>query len=355
MTPLEKSMPSRRQLRVYLVMLSESSPMRMMSPVAWWMAEISFSSEREISCDEILMRYATMRFSISNTRALSASTCSFFSVSCVMKPSKERRSDCIARSAMCAAAMLAWLTATEGDLMRRSSRAAQSFSGVCAPFFSRMSLVAALTNSCAKGRKMQVQTTLKKVWKRAICKPGSSANQLPRVALIKPGQHSRKMEKMTVPNTLNIRWMSAARLALVLAPTEERSAVTQVPMLVPSTRNSTPLLEGSPMVSPAATICTMRVVTAEEDCTMPVMMTPASNSTRRLSTLMRKSLTMSCWAKSSIAMPMYSRPRNTSPRPASIMPMVLAFSFLHSMSMKMPTQVKRVMISMKGISAMTEK
>ena len=37
----------------------------------------------------------------------------------------------------------------------------------------------------------------------------------------------------TVPMTLKDRWTSAARLAFLLVPTEERSAVTQVPMFWP--------------------------------------------------------------------------------------------------------------------------
>lgn len=39
--------------------------------------------------------------------------------------------------------------------------------------------------------------------------------------------------KIKVPNTLNIKWIKLARLALVLAPIDEMSAVTQVPMLEP--------------------------------------------------------------------------------------------------------------------------
>ena len=140
-----------------------------------------------------------------------------------------------------------------------------------------------------------------------------------------------------------------------MVPMEESSAVTQVPMLVPSTKKSTPLLDGSPMTMPAPTICTMRVVTADDDCTMPVMTMPASSRTRRLSTLAKKSVTTCCSENLSIAMPMYRRPRKTRPSPASIMPIVLVLSFLQSISMKMPTQVRTVMISMKGISAMTEK
>ena len=256
---------------------------------------------------------------------------------------------------MRAVALLACSTATDGVARKRSSSRTVSVAGFCSPFLSRMIVVDTFTNTCANGRKMQVHTTLKKVWNSAICNPGSFANHLPIVAFMKPGQQSRKTEKMTVPNTLNMRWMKAALLALVFAPMDERSAVTQVPMLVPSTRNSTPLLDGSPMTRPAPTICTMSVVTADDDCTMPVMMTPASKSTRRLSTLTRKSLTICCCANSSIAMPMYSSPKNTRPNPASIMPTVLLLSFLQSISMKMPTQVNTVMISMKGISAMTEK
>ena len=48
-------------------------------------------------------------------------------------------------------------------------------------------------------------------------------------------QQSRKMVKMTAPKQLKRRWMTAALLALVCAPIEERSAVTQVPMLEPMT------------------------------------------------------------------------------------------------------------------------
>ena len=88
---------------------------------------------------------------------------------------------------------------------------------------------------------------------------------------------------------------------------------------------------------------------------MPVMMMPASRRIKRLSTLRRKLNTASDLEKSSIAMPMYSNPRNTSPSPASRSPMLFVFSFFASMFMKMPTHAKMVTNSINGISAMTEK
>ena len=41
------------------------------------------------------------------------------------------------------------------------------------------------------------------------------------------------MSHTTVPTMLKSRWTTAARLAFLLAPTEEIRAVTQVPMFCP--------------------------------------------------------------------------------------------------------------------------
>ena len=57
--------------------------------------------------------------------------------------------------------------------------------------------------------------------------------------------------------------MTAARLAFMLVPMEEMSAVTQVPILVPSTTNMTEFAL-SPMIMPAAAMEMRMEVTAEE-------------------------------------------------------------------------------------------
>ena len=62
-------------------------------------------------------------------------------------------------------------------------------------FFSRMTLVAILTNSEVNGRKIATQMTLKKVWNMAICVCGCG-NQRTSVSCMKEGQHSRKTVKM---------------------------------------------------------------------------------------------------------------------------------------------------------------
>ena len=43
-------------------------------------------------------------------------------------------------------------------------------------------------------------------------------------------------KSVIAPKVLNIRWMMHARRALRLAPMEERSAVTDVPIFVPRMR-----------------------------------------------------------------------------------------------------------------------
>ena len=83
---------------------------------------------------------------------------------------------------------------------------------------------------------------------------------------------SRGIMNMRVPSTLNIRCINAARFAFMFAPIDDISAVTQVPMLVPRMRKSTPFpppnrLMGAPVVASAAAdtrVITMDV-TADDD------------------------------------------------------------------------------------------
>ena len=77
--------------------------------------------------------------------------------------------------------------------------------------------------------------TLKNVWNIAICVPGLFGNHASNVFAFISGQHTMMMKKMIEPMTLKSRCITAARFALMLVPMDESSAVTQVPMLVPST------------------------------------------------------------------------------------------------------------------------
>ena len=165
---------------------------------------------------------------------------------------------------------------------------------------------------------------------------------------MKEGQHSRKTVKMIEPNTLNMRWIRLARLALVLAPTEERMAVIHVPILLPSTRKRTPLLPGSPMDSPAPTMTMMSEVTAELDCTRAVNAAPMRRSKKGLLTPVKKFLNDWESRKMDMESDMTCKPRKTSPSPASTTPMVLIFSFLESISINTPTQANTVTNAIKS-------
>ena len=92
-----------------------------------------------------------------------------------------------------------------------------------------------LTNTFARGKNSAVHTTLKNVWNMAICVAGKPGNHLSKVAPINPGQINSTVINNTAPKVLNMRCISAALRAFVPVPIDDISAVTQVPMLVPST------------------------------------------------------------------------------------------------------------------------
>ena len=208
----------------------------------------------------------------------------------------------------------------DGVMSRRSSRNVDACSASACSFLSCIRKVAILTNTLMNGKNSITHTTLKNVWNMAICVSGSS-NHAMKVMSLKLGQSSNIIVKSIVPNTLNIRWMSAARLAFVFAPMEERSAVTHVPMLDPRTMNNT-LFPPLPIVSPAPTMAMMMVVTAEDDCIIAVNAIPMNSSSRGLDMLVSRSLNASLVRNTSMEELMNSRPTNTSPRPPRIYPIV---------------------------------
>ena len=124
-----------------------------------------------------------------------------------------------------------------------------------------ISFDATVTKTFIMGRNSMVQIVLKKVWNIAICVPGS-LNQLSNVTLIKSFQQIKRIKKINEPKKLNSKWIRLALFASVPALSEDKSEVTQEPMLEPSIKYNT-AFPPPPIASPSDAIMIIIVVTAE--------------------------------------------------------------------------------------------
>ena len=102
-----------------------------------------------------------------------------------------------------------------------------------------------------------VVVTLNIVWNIAICVSISGNAAASHLSM---GRHSARMKNTIEPNTLNMRCITDARLPLVVAPMEASTAVTQVPMLMPSVRK----MELLRSIKPTPAIVIKMLVVAEE-------------------------------------------------------------------------------------------
>src|SRR5690554_4853525 len=86
-----------------------------------------------------------------------------------------------------------------------------------------------------KGKRINVTLTLKRTWKAAICAAAPLAERMEATAFsmfttpLRITENDSKTKYIIMPAKLNIKWISAALLALTLAPIEANKAVTQVP------------------------------------------------------------------------------------------------------------------------------
>lgn len=149
------------------------------------------------------------------------------------------------------------------------------------------------------------------------------------------------MKNIMEPMTLNSRCITAARFALMFAPMDESSAVTQVPMLEPMTTKRTSL-PPSPIIMPLPSMAMSMDVTAEELCMIAVTAMPRKKSRNGFVTLAKALTTAALSRKRSMESDMTSRPTKTSPRPASAYATVWTFSFLLSMAVSAPMPVSPI-------------
>ena len=122
--------------------------------------------------------------------------------------------------------------------------------------------------------------------------------------------------KITVPITLNIRWMIVVRFAFRLVPMDARTAVMQVPMFCP---NSTYTALSSPIRPPAARACRMPT-DAEEDWMMAVKIMPARIPSTGLANFVIRLMNASESRSGIMELLIISMPMNRMPSPATICP-----------------------------------
>ena len=138
---------------------------------------------------------------------------------------------------------------------------------------------------------------------------------------------------------LNIRWIILARLPFAVAPMALKSAVTQVPMLLPIMTKST-LLPPLPMVIPAAAIEMTILVTAPLLWKRAVTAAPIRRSRMGLVTLVIAVWKNGSSLKISILPSIIHMPTKISPRPPRARPSVLNFSRLANRFINAPTQAR---------------
>ena len=122
--------------------------------------------------------------------------------------------------------------------------------------------------------------------------------------------------KSTVPNRLNIRWITVVRLALRLVPMEASTAVMQVPMFWP---NRTYTALSRPMTPLTARAC--RIPTeAEEDWIRAVKRAPTRIPIRGLEKVLTTSTKAGHSRRGSMEELIISMPMKSTPRPARMLP-----------------------------------
>ena len=125
----------------------------------------------------------------------------------------------------------------------------------------------------------------------------------------------------------------------MLAPIEESTAVTHVPILVPRITKSMPL-PPPPIRRPFCAITMSTEVTALDDWTMPVTATPMRRSRRGFVTEVSACSTNGSLATPAIEPDIISRPTNTRPREATRLPAVFTLLFLVTIVNIRPISVK---------------
>ena len=137
--------------------------------------------------------------------------------------------------------------------------------------------------------------------------------------------------------------MTEARFALALAPIPASSAVTHVPMLMPSVANSA----ASSVIRPEPAIVINIPVVADELCIAAVSASPMKNSAKGLLIFMSALLTAGISLSMPIASDISISPENIMPKPSIIMAAFLTLMFLH-MERKKPTPVSATKNSVMG-------
>ena len=122
----------------------------------------------------------------------------------------------------------------------------------------------------------------------------------------------------TVPKTLKSRWISAARLAFFVPPTEESTAEVHAPMLQPRMTN----MQMSSSISPCDAMTTRMLTVTEELCTTDVITrpsrTPSTGLVKRESRSMTAGMPRSCVIAADIVL----MPRNSTPKPSTASPVL---------------------------------
>ena len=193
--------------------------------------------------------------------------------------------------------------------------------------FSRIIALEKVTNCFTKGNSMRVVVTLKITWKTdtRICRDMASLPGKKAVSRSITGW--RKIQiiavNAAVPMVLKVKWIRAIRLELALAPAQASSAVTQVPMLAPSTINRA----RSSSITPVPTMVMTTPVAAEELWIRTVKIAPTKiNSKGKLMTL--KMFVNICLMRAlpkASGLLIISRPTKIKPRPLHSRPASLTF------------------------------
>ena len=181
-----------------------------------------------------------------------------------------------------------------------------------------------LTNSLTNQQRTNVVITLNIMCTTAITCAGFFVKygMLSSIICIKLLNGYNRITKIIQPVILNNRWARAARLAFLDEESDDKSAVTVVPIFEPIIIEMVAIREilCAPLASGVAYICCAIAIKADDDWTTAVSTTPARMPKAGLSSVFTISVNDGLFTISFNPKSIVSRPKKSNPNPRIVRP-----------------------------------